>query len=208
MKGLDTGKDKVKKICDLLKRETLEPAQIEAQEILETAQLRAEEIIAEAHRKTEEMVQTAHQEIEQQRAVFQASLGAACRQTLDSLKEKIEQKLFNPELSSLIAKPMQEPKTVAKLIEVIVQAIEKEGIDSNLSAAISSAVPAREVNTLLGAKILDKLKEKGVLLTSIGGGVEVKIIDQNMTIDLSDTAFKELVASYIRKDFRNLIFNT
>ncbi len=208
MKGLETGKDKVKKICDLLKRETLEPAQIEAQQILETARVRSEEIIAEAHRKAEELHQIAHQEIQQQRVVFQASLSQACRQTLDSLKEKIEQKLFNPELSNLLAKPLHEPKIIAKLIEVVVQAIEKEGIDSKLSASISSAVSAREVNTIIAAKILERLKEKSVLLSSIGGGVEVKIVDQNMTIDLSDAAFKELVAGYIRKDFRELLFNS
>jgi V/A-type H+-transporting ATPase subunit E len=208
MKGLETGKDKVKKICDLLKRETLEPAQIEAQDILEAAKSHSEEIIAEAHRKAEEMHQIAHQEIQQQKAVFQASLSQACRQTLDSLKEKIEQKLFNPALSQLILKPMQDPKIAAKLIEVVVQALKKEGIESDLSAAISSAVSAREVNTILAVEILEKLKEKSVLISPIGGGIEVKIIDQNMTIDLSDTAFKELIASYIRKDFRNLIFNS
>lgn len=208
MRNLETGKDKVKKICDLLKRETLEPAQLEAQEILDTARRRAESIIAEAHHKAEEMHQLAHQEIQQQRAVFQASLAQACRQALDSLKDKIEKKLFNPELVNFLSKPLHESKVVAKLIEVVVQAIEKEGIDAHLSASISSAISAREVNTILAAKILERLKEKSVLLSSIGGGVEIKIIDQNMTIDLSDAAFRELVAGYIRKDFRELLFNS
>jgi V/A-type H+-transporting ATPase subunit E len=207
MKGLETGKDKVKKICDLLKKETLDPALQEAQKIIDEAKGRAGEIIAEAQRKAEEMHQTAHQEIQQQKVVFQASLSQACRQTLDSLKEKIEHKLFNPELSTLLSKPLQDPKIVAKLIEVVVLSIEKEGVDANLSASISSAVSARDVNLALAAKILDRLKEKSVLLTSIGGGVQVKIVNQNMTIDLSDTAFNELVANYIRKDFRDLIFN-
>lgn len=207
MKGLETGKDKVKKICDLLKKETLEPAQLEAQKIVEDAKESARQIIAEAHKKAQEMHQTAHQEIQQQKVVFQASLSQACRQTLDSLKEKIEQKLFNPELAALLSKPLQDPKVIVKLIEVVVQAIEKEGVDASLSASISSAVSARDVNTTLAAKILDRLKEKSVLLTSIGGGVQVKIVDQNMTIDLSDAAFNELVANYIRKDFRDLIFN-
>ncbi len=206
MKGLETGKDKVKKICDLLKRETLEPAEHEAKEILEAARRRAEDMIAEAHRKAEEMHQVAHEEIMQQRAVFQASLTQACRQTLDSLKEKIVTKLFNPELLQLLSGPLKDPKIVAKLIDVVVQAIEKEGIESNLSASISSSVSAQDVNKLLATKIVERLKEKGVLLSSIGGGVEVKIINQNMTIDLSDTAFYELVAGFIRKDFRDLIF--
>jgi len=207
MKGLESGKDKVKKICDLLKRETLEPAQVEAQEILESARLKYEEIIAEAKQKAEMLHQTAHQEIEQQRSVFQTSLMQACRQALESLKEKIETKLFNPELSHLLTKPLQEPKVAARLIEAVVHAIEKDGLESSLSASISSAVPARDVNNAITKEILDKLKEKSVLISSVGGGVEVKLVDQNMTIDLSDNAFKELVAGYIRKDFRDLVFN-
>lgn len=206
MKGLETGKDKVKKICELLKRETLEPAQVEAQQIIDTARRRADEIIAEAHRKIEEMHEQAHLEIGQQKSIFEASLSHACRQTLEVFKEKIEQKLFNPELTQLLAKPLQESKVVAQLIEAVVQAIEKEGIESDLSAFISSAVPAEEVNALLSKKILQRLKEKGVLLSSMGGGIEIKIVDQNVTIDLSDNAFKELVAHYIRKDFRRLLF--
>ena len=206
MKGLESGQDKVKKICDLLKQETLEPAISEAEEILHKARRRAEEIIAEAHRKIEEMHEVAHLEIEQQKAVFEASLAQACRQTLETLKEKIENRLFNPELAHLLTKPLQDAKIVAKLIEVVVQAIEKEGIDADLSAYIPAAVSAREVNELLSKKILEHLKEKGVLISSIGGGIEVKIVNQHMTVDLSDAAFRDLVAGYIRKDFRELIF--
>lgn len=206
MKGLETGKDKVKKICDVLKRETLEPAQLEAQEIIDTARRRVDEMIAEAHRKIEEMHEIAHLEIQQQKAVFEASLSQACRQTLEAFREKIEQKLFNRELSRLITEPLQEPKVIAKLIEVVIQAIKREGIESDLSAAISSAVPAQEVNALLSREILEQLKEKSVLLSSLGGGVEIKVVDENMTIDLSDNAFKELIARYIRKDFRELLF--
>lgn len=206
MKGLDTGTDKVKKICDLLKKETLEPAQEEAHHLLETAKLRAQQMIAEAERHIEAMNKKAEKEREQKQAVFEASLAHACRQTLEVLKEKIVHKLFNPELSSLLLKPLQETQVVAKLIEVVVQAIEKEGISADLSVAIASIVPAREVAELLGAKIVHKLKEKGVLLSTIGGGIEVKMVDRHLTIDLSDSAFKELVAEYVRKDFHQLIF--
>ena len=37
MKGLETGKDKIQKICDALRKETLEPAKQEAREIVEKA---------------------------------------------------------------------------------------------------------------------------------------------------------------------------
>ena len=53
--GMDTGKDKVKKICDVLRKETLEPAKLEADEMIESAKERAREIIALAEQEVERM---------------------------------------------------------------------------------------------------------------------------------------------------------
>jgi V/A-type H+-transporting ATPase subunit E len=122
------------------------------------------------------------------------------------LKEKIEHKLFDPELTKLIAKPMQDPKLMAHLINAIIHALEKEGTKSDLSVVISSALSAKAVNELLASEVLQRLKEKGVLISSLGGGVEVKLLNDNITIDLSDETIKEMVAAYIRKDFREYLF--
>lgn len=208
MKGLETGKDKVKKICDVLKRETLEPAKLEAETIVMSARHEADEILADAHQAAKKMIEDALIENEKQKAIFQTSLTQACRQTLDALKEKIEQKLFNPELSRLVTKPLQDPKIIAELINVVVRAIEREGTETDLSAVISSSVPARAVNELLASQVIEKLKEKGVLLSTMAGGIEIKLLQNNITIDLSDETLKELVAAYIRKDFREFIFKT
>ena len=45
MKGLDTGREKIQKICDSLRKETLEPAKQEAREIIENAHMQASEIV-------------------------------------------------------------------------------------------------------------------------------------------------------------------
>ncbi|HUD01886.1 MAG TPA: V-type ATP synthase subunit E family protein [Rhabdochlamydiaceae bacterium] len=206
MKGLETGKDKVKKICDVLKRETLEPAKHEADEIVASARRHADEILADAHKEAKKMAEDAYIEIEKQKSIFQASITQACRQTLEALKEKIEQKLFNPELARLVTKPMQDPKLMAQLINAIVHALEKEGTKSDLSVVISSAISAKAVNELLASEVIQRLKEKGVLLSSLGGGIEVKLLNNNITIDLSDETIRELVATYIRKDFREFLF--
>jgi V/A-type H+-transporting ATPase subunit E len=206
MKGLETGKDKVKKICDVLKRETLEPAKHEADEIVAAARRSSDEILADAHKEAKKMVDDAFLEIEKQKAIFQASLAQACRQTLEALKEKIEHKLFDPELSKLVTKPMQDPKLMAQLINAIIHALEKEGTKSDLSVVISSAISAKTINELLASETLQRLKEKGVLISSIGGGIEVKLLNNNITIDLSDEAIRELVGNYIRKDFREYLF--
>jgi V/A-type H+-transporting ATPase subunit E len=206
MKNLEAGRDKVRKICEALKKETLEPAKHEAEELVASARRHADEILADAKDEAERIVESARLEIERQRNIFQASLSQACRQTLETLKEKIEEKLFNPELRKLILKPMQDPKMIAQLITSVVKAIDKEGLEADLSAYIPSAVPAKDVNQLLASEIIQRLKEKGVLLSPIGGGIEVRIVQDNITIELSDAALKELVANYIRKDFRELVF--
>ncbi|MGE5196755.1 MAG: V-type ATP synthase subunit E [Anaerolineae bacterium] len=207
MKSLESGKDKVKKICEVLKKETLEPAISEASAIVEKSHLEAETMIREAQAKIDKMYEEARIEIEREKATLLASIAQSCKQAKESLKQMIEEKLFNQELSDLIAKQMQDPKVLAELINAIVKALEKEGLDADFSVYVPAAVPARSVNMLLAQRILDKLKEKSVLLSSIGGGIEVKLHHNHITIDLSDTALKDLMASYMHKDFREILFN-
>jgi V/A-type H+-transporting ATPase subunit E len=208
MKGLDTGKDKVKKICDVLKKETLEPAKKEAEEVILQAKAEAEKIIKHAEKESERMHHEARVEIEKNRAIFQASLSQASRQAIELLKQEIEEKLFNKELKAVLMKGIEAPKVIADLINALIKALEKEGLDADLSVYISSAIPAHAVNSLLTENILSKLREKSVLLNESAGGVEVKLHQENMTIDLSLDTLKEIVAQYIRKDFRALFFGS
>ncbi len=206
MKGIETGKDKVKKICDVLKKETLEPAEKEAAAILERAHEKAQKMLSDAKKEVEKIhLETRTYEADQ-RTIFQASLNQACKQTVAYFKQAIEDKFFNPLLGELLHKELQSPAVLAKIIAAVVSALEKEGIDADLSVFVSAAVPPRAVNELLGEKILAKLKEKSVLLSSIAAGVEVKLDKQNVTLDITDTALKEVMGRYIRKDFREILF--
>jgi V/A-type H+-transporting ATPase subunit E len=206
MKGLETGKDKVKKICDALRKETLEPALQEAAQIVDDARREAERIVREGREEAERALAEARALVERERNVFQSSLHQACRQALEALKQTIEEKLFHRELARLLHKQTEDPKVIAALIEAVVHALRKDGIDAPLSAYIPAAVPARSVNALLGSEILERLKEKSVLLGAMAGGASVKLHKENITLDLSDEALKELVAHYIRRDFREMLF--
>lgn len=203
---MDTGKDKVKKICDVLRREALEPAQRDAAETVEAARQEAAKIIEQARLEIQKMETEARQEIERQKVVFQSSLVQACKQSLETLKQSIEEKLFNPELTRLIREQMQDPNVIAQLINVVVKAVEKEGVDANLSVYIPAAVSAKSVNALLGDNVLKALKEKSVLVGPLAGGIEVKLHQGNITLDISDVALKEILAKYVHKDLRNLFF--
>ena len=116
MKGLETGKDKIQKICDALRKETLEPAQQEAREIVENAHLQASEIVQDAKKQAAKMISEAASEIEERKKVFQSSLHLACRQGIEQLKQKIEEQLFDKELFELVTREMGDPKTVAHIL--------------------------------------------------------------------------------------------
>lgn len=206
MKTLETGQEKIKKICDDLRHKTIEPAKEEAHKIIADAKIRAENIILDAKKNADTILEGAHRAIEQERNVFHSSLLQASKQSLEALRQDIEHKLFNADLVGVIESASSDPTIITKIIEAIIHAIEKEGITSDLSAIISEKVSPEKVNQLLGEKILKRLKEHSVLVGDFAGGAQVRVHQKKMTIDITDSALNELLSSYVRKDFRKLFF--
>jgi V/A-type H+/Na+-transporting ATPase subunit E len=207
MKGLETGKDKIQKICDILKSETLEPAKQEAREIVENAHLQAAEIVKEAQAKAELIRKAANQEMDEKGKVFQASLQIACRQGLELLKQKIEEKLFDQQLSELVLKEMAEPNFVAHLIDSFMKSMQEKGIEEEFIAVIPKSISPRSINLLLGEQILEKIQKQTVVVGDFAGGVQIRMKERQITIDITDATVRELIAGYIRRDFREMIFN-
>ena len=201
-----TGSEKVKKICEVLRKETLEPAMEEAEQHIALAKEEAESILTKAKAKAKKMIEDGQSELDKRRNVFHASMQQGCRQTLELLKEQIEKRLFNQALFEGIAKKTSAPDVLTKLITAVVEAIDKEGLSADFSVMIPAHVPAREVNELLASQVIERLREKSVILGSMKGGVEVKLHDQKITIDLSEEALRELVGGFIRKDLREILF--
>lgn len=206
MKGLDTGKDKIQKICDTLRKETLEPAKQEAREIVENAHMQAAEIVKEAKQKASHMMQIAEKEMEEKKRVFQSSLNLACRQGIDFLKGRIEKEIFNTELAQMVKKEMADPKLIANLLNHLVKTLEEQGVEEELTVAIPKSISPRSINELLAARVLDKLQNRSVTIGDFEGGVQIQMKDRKITIDISDTVVRELIAQYIRRDFRDLLF--
>lgn len=206
MEQLETGKDKIKEICAILKQEALEPAQKEANKIIEAAEQESYRIIREAEAKAAVLLSQAKEKIEQEKKIFANGLKLMCRQALEALRQDIESKLFTSSLSDWVEEQSTDPTVGAQLITALVHAIEKEGISAHFSALIPASVPAEKVNRILAKNILDKLREKSLVVGEFFGGVQLKLHDRKLTLDLSDSALKELLGQYIRKDFRELLF--
>ncbi|NGX60726.1 MAG: V-type proton ATPase subunit E [Chlamydiae bacterium] len=206
METLERGKDKIKEICAILKNETLQPAQEEAQKVIELAEQEAHQIIRRAESQGEEILQKAQEKMEKEKKLFQSSLKHACDQGKEALRQDLMETLFQKELVDWVEKQTQDPEVGAKLLQALIEGVEKEGLSVDFSAFVAKSVPSEKVNALLGQKLLERLREGSVTVADFVGGVQLKLHDRKLTLDLSDQAIVELLAKYIRKDFRQLLF--
>ncbi|MFY7842855.1 MAG: V-type ATP synthase subunit E [Rhabdochlamydiaceae bacterium] len=206
MKDIENGENKLKKICDILKTETLEPAQKQANQIIFEAKEKAALMIEEAEKKVKQIQLEQEQTSKKNQLAFENSLIHATKQCIESIKSMIEKKLFKSHLDEILSPSLTSSDVLAKLINAIVEAVQKEGVHADLSVYVPSVVSSSEVNNLLLGHVINALKEKSVLLSSLHGGVELKIHDQHLTLDLTDQYIKEIISQYIRKDFRTLLF--
>lgn len=206
METLEKGKQKLGEICDLLRKDTLEPAKAEAQKIIDDAHREAERIKTEAHKAAENQLAETAKKIEQERALFNSSLDIAAKQTFDKLREQVEKSMFNQELTQVITKMAHDPEMVGKLVNVLVEVIEREGLHGDLSLGLAKSIKPEELSKYLAKELVEKLKKQELPVEEISGGAVVYIKDQALTVDISDSALKELLGSYLRNSFREILF--
>jgi V/A-type H+-transporting ATPase subunit E len=207
MKGLETGKDKIQKICDVLRKDTLEPAKQEAREIVENAHLQASEIVEGAKQSAKAMLLNAQKEIEEKKEVFHSSLQMSCRQGIELLKQKIEEGLFARELSEIVDQEMGDPKVVASILSSFLKSMEDKGIEEDFVALIPKSISPKSISALLAAKVMERLRKESIQVGDFAGGVEIRLKAKRITIDITDRAVRELIGQYIRRDFRDLVFS-
>lgn len=207
MKTLDRGQDKVKEICQALKKQTLEPAEKEAVEIVEKAKEEAEKIVRAAHLEAKEIIEKGKSSLMEEKKVFSSNLDQAGRQALALLRQDVENTLFNQELGSWLKEGSAQAGSVAKVIEAIVEALQKEGVKADLLAYIPNTLSAEEINQELGHAIVSKLQKESVSVGNFSGGAKVRMDGKKITIDISDQALKEMLSAYVRKDFRKHLFH-
>ena len=204
MQHPSTSDEKIQKICDALKRETIEPAQQEAARLVEQAKQTADTLIHDAKRRIEEMEREAAARIEQKQNVFEASLSLSAKQALEALKQRIERKVCRDHIAHLVRKETQRPDVIATMIKAMLGVLEKEGLHANLEIGIPKQVDIEEVTQALTAEALAGMGE--LAISEAGGGITLRMSDDSLTLSLSDETLTELFVSLVRDDFRKLFF--
>lgn len=205
-KTLQKGDDKIQQICDILRLETLEPAKEEAARIVEEAKLRADNLIAEAKKEIAKLQASAKAQIDQERNVFESSLDQAGKMVLERLRQSIETKLLREDLFNEVEVKTSSAETISKIINALVDAIAKEGINSDLKAIIPHTVSIEELIGFLSENTLKRLRSDRIVVGDIKGGVQLKLMDKRITLDMTDKTLKALLLDYIGNAFRERLF--
>jgi V/A-type H+-transporting ATPase subunit E len=205
-KTLQKGDDKIQQICDQLRLETLDPAREEAKQIVDDASVKAEEIIAAARKEVERLHKDARNQIEQERNVFESSLEQASKMVLEKLRQSIEKQLLREELFTELENKASSPEVIAKIINALIDAIDKEGINSDLQATIPRAVSVQQLTQYLTEKTLNRLKKDNIVLNDIRGGVQLKLKDKRITLDMTEKTLQDLLVEYVGSAFRERLF--
>lgn len=205
-KHLDTGHEKVQKICDLLTKQTIDPAKQQAHEIVENAHLEAKKMIEKANQEKERIICEGKKQAEDNKKVVEASLNLACKQVIDALKQEIESKIFDENLQELVKETIKQPELIQEMILSFVHMIKEQGLDADLDIVVPKAFPLKPFNQMIAKQGFEMLQEKSIRIGDFEGGIQIKLKEQKITIDISDAALKEMLARYTREDFRNMIF--
>lgn len=206
MAELEKAQERIQAICEKIRIETLEPAKLQAQEIIEHAHKEAEKIRKAAKHDAEKIHAELKKQLEEEKRIFNSSLEQASKQTIESVKQKIESALFNPALEKWVHAQLGGAKEEAKLISVIIKAIEKNGLQTEFAVEIPQAFTPEEIIANMSTDILKRLGANAIEVSDIKGGAKIVLKNKHMTLDVSEAVFKELISSFIRKDFRKLFF--
>lgn len=208
MTQMDTGEEKVKKICELLKHQTLEPAKKEADRIITNAKKEAKHLIEEAEKKTQQLINEAQQECDKKRNLLESSLKISAKQAVSSLKQEITTHLFSKKLKELVSQELSQSDVIKSVIDSIILSLAKQTNIDELYIEVPSTISIEQLISGLSKEVTEKLKKEQFTLSNIQGGVIIHLQDKDIAIDISDQATALLLGRYLGEHLQHYIFES
>jgi len=204
MKHLDTGSDKIKKICDAIRYETLEPAKQQAKLIIEQATDQAASIIQEARVQAETILENAKKLHEKEQNIFESSLAHAAKIFKEKLKLEIENHFLSPSLSQISSTLFHKDQLCAQLVSAFIEGLKNKSLNGDLSLIISEGLNKEEFVKAISSNIKNLISS--VQTSHIAPGVSIRSEKDNLRIDLSEKQINQALLDSMRADFRKYFF--
>ena len=207
MEESGAGDGRLAAICQMIRNETLDPAKEEAEQIRHAAERDAAKIRAEAKRQAEQMIHEARTLIKEEREVFDVSLEQGARQVVGVLKEKIEKSLFNPGLDQYLSNEFHSEAKTGHLLDLLIQELQKEGLDGDVRVWLGKHLSKDEVLKHISQESLKKLSSGNLLVGQNTYGIVLKIVGRHLSIEVTPEGLKEMMSTFVRSDFRSILFS-
>lgn len=205
----------VQVLIDRIREQGVQSANQEAARILAEAEAKAAQLLAEAQKQAEQMRAKASAEIEAERSAAEEALKLSARDTIMRLKN-IVAAAFQTFVGRLVTTATQDRELMKNLILVLAgqsanEIIKDKPVQILLSDALVTGESDPKLRELGKRTILslssDMLREGIELIpsTSVEGGAKVRLVGEQLEIDLSDKAITKMLADHLLPRFQSIL---
>ncbi len=210
----------VETLIERLRDEGVAEGRAEAEKIVSDAEARAEWLLEQAHEETETLRREARSEVERHKTAGEQALQMAARDALLSLKGALSD-VFAREVERLVTDQMQSEALLKDLILAVAgrvreQAQQAERLDVLLPRNAFGLEELRrdpdelargELTGLVRKIIGDNLRAGVVfkMAADTGAGLKIHLVDEQITLDLSEKTVAALLLEHLQPRFRALL---
>lgn len=205
----------VQNLIDKLKSDGVSKGREEADRLVAEARAKAMSIIDQSREESQELLANARKEAEQIEANGREALRLAGRDAVLHLKEQLQQE-FKHRLSTLIGRSLKDPELIRRMIlEITSGTMHDSGTESKegqqsmrlLVSGGSDPESNQQLDALVQGLSADMLSD-GVQLNIAGdphSGIRVKLVEQDVEIELTETALTSWLMRFLAPRFRSII---
>jgi V/A-type H+-transporting ATPase subunit E len=206
----------VQQLIDRISDEGVAEGHRQAEKIVADAQQKADDILDSARREANEILKHAREEADKLQAAGEEALQLAARDAVRDFGARIHDGLRN-RLQELVHHELQQPELIKRMILEITgeasKSVSDQRVEILLPPEIVSEDEARKraeagepdelmkfVEGLVGQRLREGVSVN--LGSQNQSGVTVRVVEQNVEIDLTDEAITELLARHMLPRFR------
>lgn len=210
----------VEKLIERLREEGVANGRAKADQIVEEAEARASELLAQAQQKADQILTQARQEANKLQQAGEEALKVAARDAMLTLKNRLTQR-FTGKIQRLVTEELEKQELLEKLILEVAGRVSEQVVESK---QVEILLPRRvmgleELSTnpeelrrgalthfvrLIGQGMLREGVSFGVSQDEVGG-LQLRLVDQEVVLDLTDKAIAGIILQNLQPRFRALL---
>lgn len=196
----------VEDLIDRLKTDGVSKGKQEAEAIIADAKRQSLAIIDAARTEADQIISAAKAEAQRQQQAGNQALQLAGRDALLKLRESFQQQ-FEHRLRKLIDKTLEDPQVLREMILEVVGKT-RPPADAKAEVLLPANADGSDPLTAYVARLTAEMLREGVTFgvgEDIEAGVRVRLIEQDVEIDLSNEALAAFLSRFLVPRFRQVM---